>query len=201
MKGNRWIKRLVWAVALAALLLAACTPQQLVQPAPRSIPAPSPTPERTPPLQPAQGLALVQEAYALLLQRFVDPVDPAALLQAGWDGMQKELATLRGALADLPPLGQDPAEQLTTFAAAYLQAVAGQPAAEQRRLAYAAIRAMAHSLDDCHTGFATAQQFREQTERLQGRGRFGGGSCWPVARRARRGSSPATPSCRWTGER
>src|SRR5438552_15455071 len=78
---------------LAAVAITACSPQQAFSPRlTSSVPE---TPTQLPSTRDAGGLsglsaeqamATILQAYGLLLDQYVDPVDPVALLQTAWDG-------------------------------------------------------------------------------------------------------------------
>jgi carboxyl-terminal processing protease len=172
-----------WRALLVVLLLAACAPQQVFAPRLTSSLPETPTPlpsirESGGPsgLNAEQGLAVIGQAYALLLDQYVDPVDPAALLRAAWEGFAGALP--EGVPKPEPPqfTGSNPIGDLTRFRRAYVDVAAqvGGGNEMQARLAHEAVRKMADSLGDCHTSYSDPQQVQEQLERLQGDVRFGG---------------------------
>ena len=179
-------QRAVVLVSLAAAVVAGCAPQQAFTPRMTSQPVATPTPAGGQEVAGARGgnsamnaeqsVAVIGQAYAFLLTTYVEPASSATLLQAAWDGF----------VAALPPdqprpeapqlTGTDPREDLRLFRAAYLAAAgpAGGGEEGQSRLAHAAVRRMAESLNDCHTAFTDPQQAEEQAARLRGDVRFGG---------------------------
>ncbi|MGH2352903.1 MAG: S41 family peptidase [Chloroflexota bacterium] len=171
-------------LTLLVAFVAACapTPQQAFTPRLTSELAETPTPVAQPlaagssDMSAEEGLAVVGQAYALLLGAYVEPLDSTALLRAAWDGLGAALPAGQPR-PELPALaGDDPREDLRRFSAAYLEvaARAGGGAEAQARLAHAAVRRMAESLGDCHTAFSDPQQMAEQTARLRGDLRFAG---------------------------
>ncbi len=123
--------------------------------------------------QPADVRALqpVQEAYALLLERYAVPLDPAAVTEAAEGGM---VAALDAAgVADPGPglvvFGNDADQQWAGLRQRFLALAAryGDVIAPSA-LEYAAIKGMAESTDDAHTNFITPEQFAEHQRWEQG---------------------------------
>jgi carboxyl-terminal processing protease len=112
----------------------------------------------------------------VLLDQYVDSPDHVALLRAAWDGFAAALPASQ-ATPEAPALtGTDPVADLRLFRTSYLAAAAraGSSRQAQARLAYAALRKMTESLDDCHTAFMDPVQAEEQMAGLRGESRFGG---------------------------
>ena len=177
-------QRAVVLVSLAATVAAGCAPQQAFTPRLTSQPVATPTPSagteaaggRGSAMNAEQAFAVIGQAYAFLLTTYVEPASSATLLQAAWDGFVAALPPDRPR-PEAPQLaGTDPREDLQRFRAAYLAAAASAGGGEegQGRLAHAAVRRMAESLNDCHTAFTDPQQVEEQSARLRGDVRFGG---------------------------
>ncbi len=132
-------------------------------------------PPATPRTQ-ASGAGLVLEALGVLRERYVDPVDSAALLNAAIGGLRSALSA-SGIHADLGDLPQGAA-----LAAAEAQfrlrfdAASGASGGRlsQAALAYAAIRAMTAVFDDSHTGFVTPEENRERILRQRQQAAFSG---------------------------
>ncbi|HEV2121448.1 MAG TPA: PDZ domain-containing protein, partial [Chloroflexota bacterium] len=111
-----------------------------------------------------QGLAVLIEAWARLIEFHVEQPDPNGLLRAGWDGFSAALPAGQ-AKPTYPALaGTDPQADLRQFRSAYLAAAA--PAAGgvegQENLAYAGVQRMCQSLGDCNTSFVDSHQLSEQ---------------------------------------
>ena len=105
--------------------------------------------------QDASGLDAIQAEYHYLIDLFYRPVDPHALLQAGWSALAAD-ATRRGAPAPkaLPELPADADGAFATFAAAYSEYVTDLPPSMPVSAAAAAVEmAMANSLQEQHTHF------------------------------------------------
>jgi carboxyl-terminal processing protease len=178
-------RRALLMCILAATLVMACTPRQAFTPRLTSDLPETPTPAATvvgaepagsSAMSAEQGVSLIGQAYALLLGTYVEPADPAALLRAAWDGFTASLPPDQPK-PDVPELtGTDLRGDMQRFRAAYLAAAAkaGGGNAGQARLARAAIKRMAESLNDCHTSFTDPQHLEEQAARLQGDVRFAG---------------------------
>jgi len=117
----------------------------------------------------------LREAWDLLLDRFVDPLDPVVLATAADDA-------LRGALAERAVPAADEVLPLDGDRGAIWSALSGryQTAAEQAAdvdpslLAHAAIAAMASLADDTHTHFMSPRQFREHQSWTRGEVKYAG---------------------------
>ena len=112
-------------------------------------------------------------AFALLMDQFYRVPDPAALLTAAWEGATGALARA-GYLDPLPPPPPLPADRegaWNAFAPAYraLATLAPQELS-QTGLAFAAVEAMADSLQERHTGFLSPARYRAFVEQLSGEG-------------------------------
>ncbi|HEX2515132.1 MAG TPA: S41 family peptidase [Chloroflexota bacterium] len=190
-------RRAVLLCSLAATIFSGCAPQQAFTPRLTSDLVATPTPGAQAEaggsrggsaMSAEQSVSVVSQAYALLLQTYVEPADPVALLYAAWDGFAAALPADQPR-PERPQLGGvDVREDLNRFRAAYLAAAApaGGGNEGQARLAHAAVRSMASSVSDCHTAFTDPQQAEEQAARLRGDVRFGGVGI----RIKRRGSEP-----------
>ncbi len=168
---------------LAAALLVACAPQQVLAPRLTSDVPETPTPlpsvrdvGTTNGLSAEQGFAVIAQAYALLLDQYVDPIDPVALLNTAWDGFTAALPAGQPRPAAPEITGTNALGDLNHFRRAYLDAAAqmGGGSAQQAHMAHEAVRRMAASLNDCHTSYTDPQQLQEQMARLQGDVRYGG---------------------------
>jgi carboxyl-terminal processing protease len=97
------------------------------------------------------GIAIVQIAYDRLLNEYIDPLEPAPLMNAAWDAMAAE-ADARGIDAPAKPSFAGTRDDvLAAFSQAYVPFANGLE--DPTQLRYAAIRGMAASLQDCHTFF------------------------------------------------
>jgi carboxyl-terminal processing protease len=110
---------------------------------------------------PTQGKALA-EAYNLLLDHFVHPLDTAALLQAAWDNLSKEADGKAAAPGPAPAFTGDRAADLQSIRDA-LTAYLAKPnsGAEGFTAAHALIRGMVRFVDENHTYFLDPQQYRD----------------------------------------
>jgi len=178
-----WKQRRLLRLLLSVALLAACTPQQVFAPHLTSNLPETPTPfpsvresGGTSGLNAEQGMAVIVQAYTLLLDQYVDPVDPVALLRSAWAGFAAALPA--GIPKPEPPslTGTNPIGDLTNFRRAYVDAAAqaGGGNELQASLAHEAVRKMVESLGDCHTSYSDPQQVQQQVERAQGSVRYGG---------------------------
>jgi carboxyl-terminal processing protease len=108
-----------------------------------------------------QGRALA-EAYNLLLDHYVQPLDTSALLRAGWDNLAKEADGKAAAPGNPPTFVGDRAADLEiarTALRAYLDTPGSSP--EGFIAAHAMIRGMIRYVDEGHTYFLDPQQYRD----------------------------------------
>jgi carboxyl-terminal processing protease len=102
------------------------------------------------------------EAYNLLLDRYVRPLDTAALLGAAWDNLAKE-ATGKAATPDpAPAFVGDRAVDLELMRTALTSYLARpNSAADGFVAAHALVRGMVRFVDEGHTYFLDPQQYRD----------------------------------------
>jgi carboxyl-terminal processing protease len=167
------------AIGLLTLALAACgsgdgdatpTPEATNTVAATETPA-GPTATPTPDLAVLLadgGIAIIEAAYQQLLDEYIDPPEPAALLAAAWSGATSAAAA-QGVSARTAPMPDD----WPSFREAYVQLTAGIEDPTQVR--FAAVRAMAESLNDCHTFFLTPVASTTLDDTRAGRGAVGVG--------------------------
>jgi carboxyl-terminal processing protease len=109
-----------------------------------------------------QGRTLA-EAYNLMLDHYVHPLDTSGLLRAGWDELGKEAATAKAAApASAPALSGDRAGDLEAVRAA-LTAYVGLPKSGPDGFVpvHALVRGMVRFVDEGHTYFLDPQQYRD----------------------------------------
>lgn len=102
----------------------------------------------------ADGLATVQAEYTDLLRYFYQPLDPDALLVAGWEALQRSSAAKKAAIPTLGPLPAAADAAFAVFSERYRQFAARLPKPGQAR-GYALVIAdgIAASLHEQHTQF------------------------------------------------
>ncbi|TAK26199.1 MAG: S41 family peptidase [Chloroflexota bacterium] len=170
MTEARAARRLIAGLALALALTACDSLDTMEAPVDQSM--------ADRPVDPiAIGAQTYGQAIALLTENYASGVESTQLFAAGQRGAWLALAQA-GVLArdfDVPPVGGALAETAQSSRARYRQ-IAGRYASkiDPSWLAHRMIGEAAASLDDCHTGFLSALQVREQTRRLAGNARFGG---------------------------
>ena len=102
------------------------------------------------------------EAYNLLLDHYVHPLDTAALLRAGWDNLIKEADGKAAAPGPAPTFVGDRAADLDTMRSAlttYLGKANSEP--DGFVAAHALVRGMVRYVDEGHTYFLDPQQYRD----------------------------------------
>src|SRR5438270_8707798 len=102
------------------------------------------------------------EAYNLLLDHYVHPLDTAAMLRAGWDEMGKEAAGKAATPGPAPALSGDRVADLDTMRAA-LTAYIGKPNSSPDGFVpvHALVRGMVRFVDEGHTYFLDPQQYAD----------------------------------------
>lgn len=143
---------LIWVVLTAVSLTVGGT--ALAQPD-----APTQTEQPTS----AGSLEAVRQAYELLLDRFVHPLEPYDLLAPAWNVAALQLRTASDT-ADLTPPTFDGNrfDVWKRFSGRVLEAMEEAGLAEpSARLTYSMIRAMAAAANEAHTGFRTPEEYQE----------------------------------------
>jgi carboxyl-terminal processing protease len=117
----------------------------------------------------------VDEAYNLLMDRYVHPLDSSALLAAGWDELARESAGKAATPGPGPAFTGDRAADLD-MARAALTAYLGKPnsAADGFVAAHALIRGMVHYVDEGHTYFLDPQQYSDYQSWSRGDNKYVG---------------------------
>ncbi|HEV7665291.1 MAG TPA: S41 family peptidase [Chloroflexota bacterium] len=110
---------------------------------------------------PSQARAL-SEAYNLLLDHYVHPLDTGSLLRAAWDQLSKEAAGKAAAPGAAPTFTGDRASDLEAMRAG-LTGYLGRPNASPEGFvaAHALIRGMVRYVDEGHTYFLDQQQYKD----------------------------------------
>src|SRR5207248_5438173 len=124
--------------ALLAVALFACSkasPRATETPSETAVvetptPEAAATPVATPTPDPAVllkdgGIAIIRAAYDRLLDQYIDPVEPAPLLEAAWLGASDEANSLGVRSAAAPAFAGDRAAAFSSFSASYAQLIAG----------------------------------------------------------------------------
>jgi len=146
---------------LTLVLLAACggsaarpTETPTATPVPATATPAGPTATPTPDLAVLLrdgGISMIGAAYDRLLDEYIDPLEPQALLRQAWAGVQQEAGTEGLPAPPTPAFTGDRNADFAAFRTAYVPLAAKTKDAKQLR--FAAIRQMAASLRDCHTFF------------------------------------------------
>ncbi len=169
--------RLLTALLALAFVFADAAPRAAMAAAATT---PSASPQQAAPMaQPGIGREqqAIQEAYQLLLDRYAIPLDPAKLALAAQDGMTDALkdAGVDNPVGGLATPDGDREQQWTALRQRYaaLATRYGDTLAPEK-LAYAAIGAMAESVDDAHTNFLTPDEYEEHIRWTRGDVEYGG---------------------------
>ncbi len=129
---------------------------------------PSPTPAAD------QSLALLQDSFSLLTEKFFKPLNSKDLLSVAWQAAANETRS-EGGHTDVaaPKLSGDPAADLAAFSQQYLQLVAGLPG-NHSQVAFRAAQQMVGSLHEQHTYFLTPSEAQQFTQQSSGQSNFVG---------------------------
>jgi carboxyl-terminal processing protease len=102
------------------------------------------------------------DAYNLLLDHYVHPLDTAALLSAAWDNLAKEASGKAAAPGPAPALLGDRAADLETMRGA-LTDYLGKPSSSPQGFVavHALVRGMVRFVDEGHTYFLDPQQYTD----------------------------------------
>ena len=121
-------------------------------------------------------LRATQEAYNLLLDNFVHPLDPADLARAGWDQLVRDAADRKAPTpGPLPALADDRAADWETLRAALAAYLARPtPTPDGFVAAHSVIRGMVHFVDEGHTYFLDPQQYHDYQAWSRGENRYVG---------------------------
>jgi carboxyl-terminal processing protease len=123
----------------------------------------------------ATQFEVVEAAVDLLLDRFVHPLDSAAVLRAGWEQFDKEAVGKAAAPGPAPAFtGDRPADlaKLRTSLAAYVNGPNGNP--EGFVAAHAIVRGMVRFVDEGHTYFLDPQQYQDYQSWSKGDNKYVG---------------------------
>ena len=141
------------------------------------------SPTATPTLAPApatatpaadQSLALLQEAFTLLIEKFFKPLNSKALLTVAWQAAVQEAQRegSHGGVAT-PNLSGNATADLAAFSRQYLQLVAGM-SGNHAQVAFQAAQQMTASLREQHTYFLTPDEAKQFTAQTSGQSNFVG---------------------------
>lgn len=122
---------------------------------------------------PDAAAALVEQAIAILLEQYVEPLKSDALFGVAFDTV---VAQTPVAGPGAPPIfGGNPTDDTARFRRAYLERMAkAGTGVSQTAVAYAAIGAVTTWLDECHTNFLDPEQYQAFTASLEGTQTYGG---------------------------
>jgi carboxyl-terminal processing protease len=121
-----------------------------------------------------QSLALLQEAFTLLVDKFFKPLNSKDLLTVAWQAAAQEAQREggRGGIA-APDLTGNASADLAAFSRQYLQLVAGM-SGDHAHVAYQAAQQMTASLREQHTYFLTPDEAKQFTAQTSGQNNFVG---------------------------
>lgn len=169
-------------LALLALFAAACgvsdakpppaptaTATAAASPTPGG-PTATPTPDLAALLRDG-GIAMIGTAYTRMLDEYITPQDPAALLVSAWAAMAREAAAKGVAMPPQPSFAGGRDAAFAAFRDAYVPLARAQ--VDPTNLRYAAIRGMAQSVNDCHTFFLSPVASDTLLETREGKGSVG----------------------------
>ncbi|HEY3061778.1 MAG TPA: S41 family peptidase [Chloroflexota bacterium] len=120
-------------------------------------------------------LQVVENAFNLLMDRFVHPMSSAELLQAGWEQLDKEAGGRGLRLGPVPDFSGERGADLDRARTA-LSTFLAQPQATQEGFvaAHSLVRGMVHFADEGHTYFLDPQQYQDYQSWSRGDNRYVG---------------------------
>jgi carboxyl-terminal processing protease len=116
----------------------------------RAVPAATPTPDPALLLKDG-GIAIIQTAYDRMLDEYIDPLTSPHLLDVAWSAAAPKARALGGVVPQEPDFSGDRTAGFDAFRQGYIAMTANLGDAKTVR--FAAINAMASSVNDCHTFF------------------------------------------------
>jgi carboxyl-terminal processing protease len=123
----------------------------------------------------ASQLRALEDAYNLLMDRFVHPVNSAALLKAGWDQLTREAGDRKAAPPGPGPrLVADRAADLEAMRQALTTYLAKPNLPDGLVAGHAVIRGMVRFVNEGHTYFLDPQQYMEYQSWSRGENRYVG---------------------------
>ncbi|HYY88194.1 MAG TPA: PDZ domain-containing protein, partial [Chloroflexota bacterium] len=123
----------------------------------------------------ASQLRALEDAYTLLMDRFVHPVNSAALLKAGWDQLTREAGDRKAAPPGPGPrLVADRAADLEAMRQALTAYLAKPNLPDGLVAGHAVIRGMVRFVNEGHTYFLDPQQYMEYQSWSRGENRYVG---------------------------
>jgi carboxyl-terminal processing protease len=124
----------------------------------------------------APNLDAIKQGYDLLLDHYVQNVNPVDLLNAGYGAVVKELQDAGVAVKSPapPPLSGDREQAYTAFSAGFATLVRESPPPDGLNPVGIALAAMARSVNEGHTAYLTPAQYKEFVAYLRGDLRYGG---------------------------
>jgi carboxyl-terminal processing protease len=170
-------------VLFPALLAGACasavaTPTQTAPPtvtarpasATPSGPPATPTPDPAVLLQDG-GIAIIQTAYDRMLDEYIDPLSGPHLLDVAWNAAAGKASALGLHVPSEPAFSGDRTADFAAFRAGYVAMTA--PLSDAKDVRFAAISAMASSVNDCHTFFLNPVASDTLVDQRAGKGSVG----------------------------
>jgi carboxyl-terminal processing protease len=136
-----------------------------------------PAADLSPTLAQAQvNVDIVRQGYDLLLDRYVQPLGPADLLVAAYDGLVKGLAEAGVAIKrpGAPALPSDREAAWTAFREAVSDLLQESPPPAGFNPNAVMVAAMARSVNEGHTNYMTPKQYQDFLAFLRGDVRYGG---------------------------
>lgn len=178
---RRWPAPLVALLLALGGLIAGCaspaaapaltsTPTAIPATATPAGPTATPTPDLAVLLRDG-GISIIETAYNRLLDQYIEPLQPQALLRQAWSGASQEARAEGLATPAAPVYSGERNADFAAFRAAYVPLANSVPDAKQLRSA--AIRAMASSLNDCHTFFLSPVASDTLLQTREGNGAVG----------------------------
>ena len=118
---------------------------------------------------------VVETAYNLLMDRYVQPLESAALLRAGWEELGRDANGKAAAPGPAPTFNGDRATDFEALRAAFTSYLERQNAqTDQFVAAHALVRGMVRFVNEGHTYFLDPQQYQDYQSWARGDNRYVG---------------------------
>jgi carboxyl-terminal processing protease len=122
----------------------------------------------------ATQVRVLETAYNLLMDRYVHPIDSAALLRAGWEDLARDATGKAISPGSAPAFSGDRSEDLELGKAAFGRYLDQHQPTDEFVAAHSLIRGMVRFVNEGHTYFLDQQQYQDYQSWARGDNRYVG---------------------------